>query len=90
MKDIMEEYQNYLRGKYRKRNTIYGYYEYAKLFLNYVDKDIDEINKDDLKKWHIYITDRYEVNGNIKRIQAVNDFFRWLGKDDLTLPISRQ
>jgi integrase/recombinase XerD len=90
MKDIMEDYQNYLRGKYRKRNTRYGYYECTKLFLKDVDKDIDEINKDDLKKWHIYITDKYKVNGNIKRIQAVNYFFRWLGKDDLTLPIPRQ
>lgn len=87
---IMEKYQQYLRGKYRKRNTRYGYYEYAKLFLQHFGKSVDEITYDDLDKWRIHITEKYKVNGNVKRIQSVNYFFRWLGKEDMTLPVPRQ
>jgi site-specific recombinase XerD len=87
--EVMNKYQKYLRGKYRKKNTRYGYYEYAKLFLQHTNKSIEEINYDDLEKWHGYITEKYKVNGNMKRIQSVNYLFRWLGKEDMTLPIPR-
>jgi len=88
--EILNEYKQYLRGKYHKKNTGYGYYEYVKLFLKYMNKSVKEITIDDLKKWRIYITEKYKVNGNIKRIQSVNYFFKWLGKPDMKLSIPRQ
>jgi integrase len=88
--EILEKYNNHLRQKYRKKNTRYGYYEYVKLFLQHADKSFEEITKEDLKEWHIYITEKYQVNGNIKRVQSVNYFFRWLGRTDMSLPIPRQ
>ena len=50
---IMEEYQKYLRGRYRNKNTRKNNYKFAKLFLGWVEeekgKSYSKLTKEDTK-----------------------------------------
>jgi integrase len=81
--EILNEFKQYLRQKYRKKWTIYSYYEFTKLFLQWINKPAKDITKEDLAKWKEFITQTYKSNGNLKRVISVNLFLRWLGKNDL-------
>ncbi len=78
MKGILEEYQKYLRGKYRNRNTRKNNYKFAKLFLGWVQeekvKTYDQITADDTKDYKAYCLETYKVNGNVARLNSINNF----------------
>jgi integrase len=95
---ILEKYKIYLRQEYRiektkkkiKKNTFNGHYGLVKKFLQKVNKPHNNISRKDLDKWRNDIEEEYETNGNIRRIQSVNLFFKWLKKPHMKLPTPRQ
>lgn len=88
--NILEKYRQYLRREYRKKRTAYNYYIYTKLFLQEINKPVEKITKRDTLKWKEYIVHKYKPNGNARRISSVNRFFKWLGKKELTLQVTKQ
>ena len=76
--DVMEEYQQYLRVKYRNQNTRKNNYKFAKLFLSWVQdekgKTLDQLTPDDTKDYKAYCLETYEVNGNVARLNSINNF----------------
>lgn len=78
--NILNEFLEYLRREYQKNGTIYGYYNRAKLFLKWLDKPIEELTKQDLQRWRVYINQNYAQNGNIARVVAVNILLKFIGK----------
>ena len=66
--EALEKYHKYLRGKYRKKRTENNYYFYAKQCLDWIDKPLDTITKDDLMEWKEYIINKYMPNGNVLMI----------------------
>ncbi|UCF12987.1 MAG: tyrosine-type recombinase/integrase [Thermoplasmatales archaeon] len=88
--EILEKYRQYLRREYRKRRTAYNYYIFTKLFLQWTNKPVEKITKEDMLKWKEDIIHNYRPNGNIRRISSVNRFFKWLGKKDFILQVPKQ
>jgi integrase len=83
---ILKKFKQYLEQKYRKKNTIYTTHNLVKLFLEWVDKPVEEITRDDLVEWKRFILRTYKVNANARRIITVNQFFAWYGKWELRMP----
>jgi site-specific recombinase XerD len=88
MKDIMEEYQNYLRGKYRKIHTQKNYYRFVNDFQKWLNekkgKSLEKLKPEDTHEYRAYCQERFTVNGNVGRICALNNFTgKFLGREDL-------
>ena len=45
--EILEKYRQFLRREYRKRRTAYNYYIFTKLFLQWTNKPVEKITKED-------------------------------------------
>jgi integrase len=88
--EILDKYWEYLRQKYRKKNTRRVEYGHVKLCLKWIAKPLEEITMEDLTKWRAYMIDRFKPNGNARRVASVNRFFKWCGKAHLKLPIPKQ
>ncbi len=87
---ILEQYWQYLCGKYRKKVTRRIEYSSAKLCLQWINKPINKITKQDLNRWKTYIIEQFKPNGNCRRISCINHFFRWYGKKQYKLTIPKQ
>ena len=74
----MEEYQKYLRGKYRNRNTRNNNHKYANLFLKWVGeekgKTCYQLTSQDTKDYKAFCLENYKVNGNVARLNGINNF----------------
>lgn len=86
--EIMKKYQKYLRGKYRKLHTQKNYYRFVKDFLVWLSekkrKCIKEITPEDTQEYKTYCMERFAVNGNVGRLNALNNFVcKFLGRKEL-------
>ncbi len=87
---ILEKYWQHLRGKYRKKGTRRVEYGHTKLCLQWINKPVNQITKQDLNNWRAYIIENFKPNGNCRRVTSVNHFFRWYGKKQFKLKIPKQ
>jgi len=87
---ILEKYHQYLDLNYRKKTTIQNYYYYVRKFLQWMNKPMGEITKDDMLKWRGYLLHTYMKNGNARRVASANHFAKWLGREDLKIPVPTQ
>ena len=75
---IIEKYQQHLRGKYRNSNTRKNNYKFAKLFLRWAEeekgKTCGQLTLDDTKDYKAFCLETYEVNGNVARLNSINNF----------------
>ena len=83
--DILQGYKNHLRQEYRKKNTVNTFFSGISLFLEYIEKPLEEITLDDLKEWKIQINEKHRTNTIRTWIVSVNMFFSWHGKPELKL-----
>ena len=86
----MEEYQQYLRGKYRKTHTQKNYYRFVNDFQEWLGetkgKSIEELKPEDTHEYRVYCIEKYSVNGNVGRLSALNNFTgKFLGREDLLI-----
>ena len=87
---ILEKWWQHLRGKYRKKRTRKVEYSSVKLCLQWINKPVYKITKQDLNRWRAHIVEHFMTNGNCRRISCVNQFFKWYGKKHFKLPIPKQ
>lgn len=88
--EILDKYMEYLRQKYRKKNTRRVEYNQVKQCFKWINKPVETIAKQDLTKWRAYIIENFKPNGNSRRVSSVNRFFKWYGKKHLKLPVPKQ
>lgn len=89
-RDALEKYHQHLNLNYRKITTIQNYYYHVRKFLQWMNKPIDHVTKEDMLKWKGYLLHTYMKNGNARRIVSANHFIKWLGRDDLKIPVPCQ
>lgn len=89
-RDSLTKYRQYLDLNYRKKTTIMNYYYYVRLFLKWINKPLEDITKDDMLNWKGYLIHTFKKNGNARRVMSVNNFFKWLERSDLKLPVPGQ
>jgi len=88
--EILEKYQQHLNLNYRKRTTIQNYYYHVRKFLQWINKPLNEVTKDDMLKWKGYLLHTYMKNGNARRVASANHFTKWLEREDLKIPVPAQ
>jgi len=76
--ETLEKYNQHLRGKYRNNNTRENNYKFAKLFLRWVEEEKEkpcgQLTMDDTKNYKAFCLETYEVNGNVARLNSINNF----------------
>lgn len=87
-------YEKYLRQVYRKRHTRKNYHRFVRNFLEWLDthkgKGIEELTPDDTKDYKAFCIETYSVNGNVGRLNAVNNFVdKFLCKPELRITAPR-
>jgi site-specific recombinase XerD len=75
---ILEVYWQFLRRKYRSDHTRKNNLKFIKLFLRWIAdtkaKNLEEITSDDTQDYKAYCLDTYKINGNVGRLNAINNF----------------
>jgi len=87
---ILEKYHQHLNLNYRKKTTIQNYYYHVRKFLQWINKPINEVTKDDMLNWRGYLLHTYMKNGNARRVASANHFTKWLKREDLKIPVPAQ
>lgn len=88
--ELLEEYLQHLRGKYRKKLTVKNYMFYVKKALEWIAKPMKEITKEDLIRWREHLINTYMPNGNARRITSINHFLKWCNREDMKIPVPKQ
>jgi len=88
--EILEKYWQYLRREYRKTHTQKNYYRFVRKFLKWIEetkgKTYTELTPADTKDYKAYCVKSFKVNGNVGRLNAVNNFVHeFLGKKKLRI-----
>ncbi|MGC8709057.1 MAG: site-specific tyrosine recombinase/integron integrase [Thermoplasmata archaeon] len=86
MTEIIERFERYLMGEKRSYNTIKEYRSIVKNFLNFINKDPEDITQDDIDKYREYmaIEKKYSKQTIYLSMKALQVFFRYARRDDLT------
>ena len=86
---ILERYYRNLCGKYRSKETRKNYHKFAKKFLEWLstekNKNYENLISDDTQDYRAYCLDHYKINGNVIRLNAINNFVGFLGRRDLRI-----
>jgi len=86
---ILDRYRQHLRGKYRHRNTQKNNHKYAKIFLRWLREEKEKSYKDlipnDTKDYKAFCLENYEINGNVGRLNGINNFVEFLGRPELRI-----
>lgn len=77
----MKEFKNFLLHQNLSKNTIESYTTAADVYL----KDFDEITKQNLLAFKAVLVDKYKGKTVNLRIQGINKYLEFLGKDKLKL-----
>jgi integrase/recombinase XerD len=88
--DILDAYARFLRREYRKENTQSNYHRFTRAFLHWIQtnkhKNHTELTSEDTKDYKTYCVEQYSINGNVARLNAVNNFVdEFLGKPELRI-----
>ena len=85
--DILQAYKN--RQEYRKKHTRRNYYRHVKAFLQWIKenkgkKNTEDVQPVDTAEYKAFCMDTYEVNGNVGRLNGLNNFVaKFLGRKEL-------
>jgi len=90
--EIIEEYKIFLRREYRKDHTRKNYYRFVKAFLNWIKKNkgkfYKQLTSDDTKDYKVFCQETFKVNGNVGRLNAVNNFVdKFLQRKELRITV---
>lgn len=86
--DELQKYKVHLEVKHRKRNTRLYYHNNAKLFLEYVNKPLKQITKQDINKYIAHLNkSNLKPNTIVSRIITMDNLLSWSGKKKLRAKI---
>lgn len=78
---IMKEFEKYLRESNRSENTVTSYVTAVKQFFSFAQ----ELNRNNLLAFKGHLLERYKPKTVNLRIQAINKYLEFVGKDKLRL-----
>ena len=91
--EIINKYYRYLRGKYRSNQTRDNFLKFAKLFLKWLSAEKNKNYKDlkpcDTQEYKAFCLDHYKINGNVGRLNGINNFVDYLGKPELRVTVPK-
>jgi len=92
--EILEKFHKHLRGKYHKQSSIDNNYKFAKQLLDWIKKEkgktYKDITKDDITDYKIYCLETFKINGNVARLNSVNNFLvKYLERPELRVTVPR-
>ena len=90
--EILEKYKQYLRREYSKQSTRGNYYKFIQYFLKWLwdtkHKRYDQLTPDDTKDYKAFCLQHYKTNGNVGRLNAINNFVdNFLNKPELRVSV---
>ncbi len=93
-RDILDVYWTFLRRRYRSRHTRRNNMKFVRLFLKWLAeiklKNIEELTSDDTQDYRAFCLENYKTNGNVGRLNAVNNFVDvFLKKPELRITVPR-
>jgi len=75
---ILESYWQFLRRKYRSDHTRKNNMKFVKLFLKWLKEtksiSLEHLTPDDTQDYKAFCLDTYKINGNVGRLNAINNF----------------
>jgi len=91
--EIINKYYRYLCGKYRSNQTRDNFLKFAKLFLKWLSAEKNKNYKDlkpcDTQEYKAFCLDHYKINGNVGRLNGINNFVDYLGKPELRVTVPK-
>lgn len=82
--NYLGRFKKSLRARHRKDSTIYNYSKDIEQFLQYISKDVTDINSDDIDK---YLKEFAELGNSYKRIERrfrpLSSYFKFLNEREL-------
>lgn len=92
--NILDVYWQFLRRKYRSDHTRKNNLKFLKLFLKWIaetkSKNIEELVQDDTQDYKAFCLETYKINGNVGRLNAINNFVDdFLKKPELRITAPR-
>ena len=89
--EILDEYYRHLCGKYRSKQTRNNYHKFVSLFLRWLsvekNKTYKDLKPEDTQDYKMFCLDHYKINGNVGRLNAINNFVEYLEKPNLRLTV---
>jgi len=91
---ILDIYWQFLRRKYRSDHTRKNNMKFIKLFLKWIAetkaKTTEELTSDDTQDYKAFCLETYKINGNVGRLNAINNFVDdFLKKPELRITAPR-
>lgn len=75
---ILEIYWQFLRRKYRSDHTRKNNLKFVKFFLKWIaetkSKNLEDLTPDDTQDYKAFCLETYKINGNVGRLNAINNF----------------
>lgn len=86
-KELIEKFKKYLKYSGKSERTIYLYSKRVEDLLNYVNKSVDEITKNDILDYLEYLENnrKYSKRSIYTAAWALKSFFTMIGKQDIVL-----
>lgn len=77
---LMDKFRDHLIAKDCSEGTIRNYTIAVKQFIEFIQKQPQDITQEDLDKYKVNIKSRYEQNTLIPKIHGINNFLKYINK----------
>lgn len=78
-KEFLDDFSNYLKiDKNYSNNTIESYIRDIRFFLEYINKDIEDISKKDIEKYILHSLPNYNESSINRIIASIKGFYKYL------------
>ncbi len=78
-KEYLDDFSDYLKiDKNYSENTIESYIRDIRFFLEYINKDIEDISKKDIEKYILHVLPEYNESSVNRRIASIKSFYKYL------------
>ena len=84
---ILEQWRDYVCGKYQKKNTRHTYLDHPRVMLRHLDKTTSELTQRDIDRYHEYCYRYRKINGNAIRFWVIREYLTWSHRQDLHVPV---
>lgn len=83
---ILQQYKDYVWGKYQKRNTRLTFTDHPRVLLRYINKPLGDATQEDIDRFVKWCFENRTHNGNAIRFWVIRQFLNWAKRPDLSVP----